>query len=247
MAWFGFLAESFRRSVEDARLRPDLFREAVIWSAVGGLLWLGLLTLGGTWWGPVWWGVVVAMLLTHVGMVEGDDGQRRADLGVPNALTLSRAWVVPALPALTDVPWAFAVVIAIATGTDVLDGYLARRGDGTRLGAHMDHGVDTAFTITAGIAAAAAGLIPWWLGWAIVARYALPILGLAAFYFATARQPPRDAFVRGRIPGGLLLLGLMAVTHPATQTGGVLLITVAVAWGLATLGASGFRSLRAAG
>ncbi len=245
MAWIAFLVESFRRSFEDARLRPDLLREALIWSAAGGALWIGLTTLTtDALWGLAWWALVVTMLLTHVGMVESDDGSYRASLGVPNALTVARAWTVAALPLLVGAPWAFATLVAAATVSDVMDGYLARAGAGTRLGAHMDHGVDTAFTITAGISAAAAGWIPWWLAWVVVARYALPIFGLAVLYFWTATQPPRDAFMRGRVPGGVVLLGLTLAALDATQLVGAVLIGVGAIMGIATLAASGMRSVR---
>jgi hypothetical protein len=117
-----------RRSAEDARLRPGLLREALAWSVTGGLLWIGLLSIERSPWGLTWWAVVAAMLLTHLGMVEGEDGSRRDSLGAPNALTLARAWCVPALPLLTGQPWAFATVVALATASDVLDGRLARAG-----------------------------------------------------------------------------------------------------------------------
>jgi phosphatidylglycerophosphate synthase len=224
-----------------------LLREAVVWSVAGGVLWAGLSILtADALWGLGWWVLVSAMLLTHLGMVDGEDGSRRESLGTPNALTLARAWAVPALPLLIDVPWAFAVVVAAATVTDVLDGYLARAGADTRLGAHMDHGVDTAFTITAALTAAAAGWIPWWLAWIVVARYAAPIVGLAAIYFWTATQPPRDAFARGRVPGGLLLLGLVLVAIDDTRQVGAVLIMAGALLGVAALATSAARSVRVA-
>jgi phosphatidylglycerophosphate synthase len=236
-----------RRSAEDARLRPGLLREALAWSVTGGLLWIGLLSIERSPWGLTWWAVVAAMLLTHLGMVEGEDGSRRDSLGAPNALTLARAWCVPALPLLTGQPWAFATVVALATASDVLDGRLARAGHNTRLGAQMDHGVDIAFTITAVLSAAAAGWAPWWLAWLVVARYALPVLALAALYFATARQPPREAFVSGRVPGGLIALGLVLVARAETATLGTLLIAAGALAGSAALALSMRRSLRAVG
>jgi phosphatidylglycerophosphate synthase len=233
--------------VEDARARPDLFREAVVWSTAGAALWAGVALLRTeAVWGLAWWTLVAALLLTHIGMVEGEDGSRRQALGAPNALTLARAWAVPAAPFVVGAPWAFATLIAAATLTDVLDGRLARQGADTRLGAHMDHGVDTAFAITAAVAAAGAGWMPWWLAWIVVARYAAPIIGLAAVYFATASQPPREAFVRGRLPGGVLLLGLLLVSVEGGRDAGAALIAAGAALGVATLAASAVRSVRLA-
>ncbi|MDH3226358.1 MAG: CDP-alcohol phosphatidyltransferase family protein [Thermoleophilia bacterium] len=219
----------------------------MIWSVAGGLLWAGMSILNPhAVWGLGWWALVSGMLLSHLGMVEGEDGSRRENLGTPNALTLSRAWAVPAVALLVGVPWAFATLLAAAAVTDVLDGHLARAGGQTRLGAHMDHGVDTALTITAAIGAAAAGWMPWWLAWIVAARYAGPIIGLAAIYFATARQPLREAFVRGRIPGGLVLLGLALVTVDQTRLAGGALIAAGAMLGVVALVTSAARSVRVA-
>lgn len=247
-AWVRFLAASFRRSGDDARRRPDLLRQTLLWGAVGIVPWLALAARDGrALWGLAWWVGVVTMLAWHLGMVEGLAGERRPALGPATALTLVRAWLVPALPLAAGVPWAFAALFAAGGLADALDGPTARRrGEVTRLGAQTDGAVDTAFALSAAWTAVGAGWLGAWAGWLVTARYVLPPLLIAVFYFARAAAPPRDAFVPGRMPGLAVACGLALAPIDATRPLAVVLLIAGLAGGAATAGLSVARVFRAA-
>ncbi|CAN0437671.1 unnamed protein product, partial [Phaeothamnion confervicola] len=175
-AWISFLARSFQRSAQDARRRPELARQSLVWGSLGALAWAGAIALDPrAAWGLAWWALVVAMLWTHIGMVEGLAAEPRAGLGPATALTLLRAWLVPALPLAVGAPWLFATLFLAAAGADAIDGPLARRrGEVTRLGAQTDNAVDTALALSAAWTAAAAGWLPTWVALLVSARYLLP-------------------------------------------------------------------------
>jgi cardiolipin synthase (CMP-forming) len=65
--------------------------------------------------------------------------------------------------------------------TDWVDGYVARRFDQvTKLGRIMDPLVDRALLATAAVTLLVAGILPWWVLLAIVARDVLLLLGAAS-------------------------------------------------------------------
>ncbi len=160
------------------------------------------------------------MLWWHLGMVEGPDGARREGLGPAMALTLGRAWLVPALPLVAGAPWAFATLFAAGALADAADGPVARRrGEETRLGAQADGAVDACFALSAAWTAAAAGWLPAWAAALVTARYLVPPLLIAVVYFARAAAPPREAFVPGRLPGVAVAAGLGAGRRRAGPAG----------------------------
>ncbi|HYV97546.1 MAG TPA: CDP-alcohol phosphatidyltransferase family protein, partial [Gemmatimonadaceae bacterium] len=68
---------------------------------------------------------------------------------LPNCVSLSRLGLAAAFVLVGDVAWRLALV-GIATTTDYLDGWLARRRGGfSRLGALIDAGTDRAFSVVA--------------------------------------------------------------------------------------------------
>lgn len=246
-AWIRFLAASVRRSGEDARRRPDLARQALAWGALGLAPWVALAPVDPrALWGAAWWLAVVAMLLWHLGMVEGPAGERRSALGAPDALTLGRAALVPALPLAAAEPVAFLAVVVAGGLSDALDGPLARRGGRvTRLGASTDGAVDVAFALAAAWTATAAGWLPGWAGPAVSARYLAPPLLIAVFYFARAGAPPREAFLAGRLPGVAVASGLaLAAVAPARPAAAVL-VAAGLAGGVLTAAVSVARVARA--
>jgi cardiolipin synthase len=102
----------------------------------------------------------------------GGTGTSRV-LTVPNLLSVARLALVPVFlwlllngddgPAL--------VVLAVATFTDLLDGYIARRFDQiTRLGQLLDPAADRLFMLACLLGLAAREILPWWLALLIVAR-----------------------------------------------------------------------------
>src|SRR4030095_10916477 len=92
-----------------------------------------------------------------------------------NALTLVRVLLAPALAAavLARSPVAGAVIFFLAVGTDLADGWRARRyGEATPFGGFADHAADAAFVVTATAALARTGVLPAALPWLIAAAFA---------------------------------------------------------------------------
>jgi CDP-diacylglycerol--glycerol-3-phosphate 3-phosphatidyltransferase len=105
-------------------------------------------------------------------------------MNAPNALTLSRIFLVPLLLAVLltkDIPYNDYLAVAIvllAAATDALDGYLARRlGQVTTLGILLDPIADKLLVSGAFIAMVEIGLVPAWMAVLIVGRE-LAVTGL---------------------------------------------------------------------
>lgn len=181
------------------------------------------------------------MLDWHLGMLERPDGRPLRGLGVANVLSLVRAGVVPLFPALP--PAGLGTLLLAAGAIDVLDGYLARRRDEcTRLGVWLDPAVDGFVLSVAAVAAARQDRLSPWLALLVVVRYVLPWLGAGVAYFVEATAPSRDAYVSGRVPGVVLILGLCGAAFELR--GAELLVGAGVVGGLATFTATVGRSLR---
>lgn len=143
----------------------------------------------------------------HLGMIERSDGRPVAGLGVANALSLARAFVVPAFLVLPPIP--FVALFLVSGLADALDGPLARRRDEvTRLGLWLDGGVDTVLLAVAALAVAKEGALPGWVVGAVLLRCLFPWLAVAAIYFAKAAAPAVDRPVSGRLAGSVLFSGL---------------------------------------
>jgi cardiolipin synthase len=92
---------------------------------------------------------------------------------LPNVLSMLRLLLVPVFLVLVVVgEYVPALVVHIvASLTDLLDGFLARRlGQVTRLGQLLDPAADRLYIFAALIGLAANGLVPWWIVVVIVAR-----------------------------------------------------------------------------
>ncbi len=143
-AWTCFLATSFARAHGVRQQRRREHRQALLAGAVGLTAWVAVapvrpwLALAGALWSLL----VTAMLDSHLGMLENNDGQPLHRLGLPNLLALARAATAPALPVVSP---ALLAILLIPVGiSDGIDGPLARRrGEETRLGAWLDGSVDT--------------------------------------------------------------------------------------------------------
>jgi hypothetical protein len=123
-AWRRFIEGSLRRAAETRRARPGLARQARVWSLVGAAAWLVVCraadrrrdislrrSAGLLWWGSVW-----KMLDWHLGMAEGGNGKPRERLSAADAVTLTRFWLVPLLPAMPAT--AFGVGCANSVGLE---------------------------------------------------------------------------------------------------------------------------------
>ena len=114
-------------------------------------------------------------------------------MNLPNALTITRIFLVPLLvvvlltkfegQALLGIPTPIvgAAIFGLASVTDWLDGYLARRrGQVTSLGRMMDPIADKLLTSAAFISLVQLGLAPAWIVAVIIGRE-LAVTGLRSF------------------------------------------------------------------
>jgi CDP-diacylglycerol---glycerol-3-phosphate 3-phosphatidyltransferase len=109
-------------------------------------------------------------------------------LNLPNALTLLRILLVPVLVVAllgsggetTDV--LAAIVFAVASFTDAIDGYLARSRDAiTTFGKLMDPVADKLLIIAALLSLVSLGRLPAWVAMVIIAReFAVTVARMAA-------------------------------------------------------------------
>lgn len=205
-----FLLASQRRSSEVRAVRPDLARRARRWELAGFGAW-ALLAAGGAQpfrrrlgRGLGWWAASSVMLEWHLGMVESETGEPR-NLSAADALTLSRAWLVPVVADDLAPP-----ALALAAATDVLDGIAARAGVPTRAGRDLEGLVDAAL-LTGALACAARRrrLHP-----AVVAleatRLVAGIVYAFAVYFARAQPPPATTLRAARWTTPVRVGGLLA-------------------------------------
>ena len=103
---------------------------------------------------------------------------------VPNLLSLLRLLLVPVFLVLIVTGhsiWAFAVLV-VASITDYLDGYFARKlAQVTRLGALLDPAADRLYIFATLIGLAVTGSVPAWLPIVVIARdvvlaFTIPVL-----------------------------------------------------------------------
>jgi hypothetical protein len=215
-----FLARSQRRARAVRRERPALTRQARRWTAVGAGCWLWLAALDrepfrrrvGT--GLGWWAACGVMLDWHLGMVEDEDG-RPVALGIADACTLARAWLVP-----VAADAAHPVVVALGAASDALDGPLARATRTTRAGRDLEGLVDVCFALAAlrgarrvdGLSGPAAG--------AELGRLAAGVAYALASYFGRAAAPSPSFLRAGRALGPLRAAGLIAAGAGHRRTAG---------------------------
>jgi cardiolipin synthase len=106
------------------------------------------------------------------------------NLNLPNALTVSRAFLVPWIVVLL-IGGSYAAVLwlfALAGATDAIDGYIAKRFDQqTYLGSVLDPLADKMLIDTTVIVLAAQGLLPPWLAAAVLGRDVLIVLGAVSY------------------------------------------------------------------
>jgi cardiolipin synthase (CMP-forming) len=98
---------------------------------------------------------------------------------VPNALSLSRLFMVPVVVALllAREDGLAAAFFVLAAATDFLDGRLARRAGPTRLGQILDPVADRLMLSCVAVVLAVRGLLPVWAVVILVARDILALVG----------------------------------------------------------------------
>jgi cardiolipin synthase len=143
--------------------------------------------------------------------VDGDG--RTAESGriwtIPNLLSMLRLLLVPVFLILIVAGdyVAALVVLVVASLTDLLDGYLARRlRQITKLGALLDPAADRLYIFAALIGLAARELFPWWIVVVVVARDVLiVVLGVVLANFGYGPLPVHQL---GKVATFALFTGL---------------------------------------
>ncbi len=222
-----FLRASSQRSAHVRAQRPELARQSRRWIAAGALAYAAApkvirptrksaLT---------WWSATGLMLDWHLGMLETPEGEPRP-LGSADALTLTRAWLVPIAAQRPT-----AAIIATAGLTDVLDGRLARTPPNrpTRAGRDLEGLVDAAV-----VAAALSGLarqkaLPPAIAAAETLRLATGFAYALTAWFANA-QRPGDDLLRAARATTVLRVGGVALAASGRQRAGSALVAAGCAW-----------------
>jgi phosphatidylglycerophosphate synthase len=204
-AWAAFWRASWIRSMQIFQLNDELRASWLRFALAGGLAialaGLGVVRFFGasdaTWFvvsSLLWWGVLMFDLALHLGlMVNLESGELRQSLGWPNRLTemrgLAAVWVAWAAHWATQGAYLpLVAVFGLAAFTDLLDGWLARRGhSSTRWGRLYDPIFDGIFFSVAAIALAVIDVVPEWLAALVTLRYAFPIVGGIAFLLIRRR------------------------------------------------------------
>lgn len=119
-----------------------------------------------------------------------------------------------------------AAVVALAGLTDVLDGFVARRLEGTTaLGGALDPVVDGVFFGAVAVGLAVGGAYPGWLAAVVVLRYLLPALAGGALLLADRRPMLRHTPV-GQVSTMLIavLLGGVGLLRALGRDTGLLVV-----------------------
>ncbi|MGH7721554.1 MAG: CDP-alcohol phosphatidyltransferase family protein [Candidatus Dormibacteria bacterium] len=168
-----------------------------------------------------------AWLLASVSLVVGTpllrtaDGTRIDHYGIPNGLSVIRAWLCFPLMlcAALSLPGSLGLYLWCAVGgstgmLDFVDGYIARRfGPVTALGKALDPAMDVLFFGIAALGNWLLGIVPGWLAAGILVRYFGPFLA-TPFIFMAGKRPELVHTTWGRrntAAIGLVLFILMIV------------------------------------
>ena len=227
-AWSVFVRDSLARSRASRAQKPELARQAARWGAAGAVAWAGTVlvlrrsgapspSMAG---GLAWWLAVWRMLDWHLGMAESGDGVPRARLSAADAITLTRFWLVPALPAAARESAALPALVAIGGATDWLDGALARRAGRTRLGRDLDTTADLAFFSWAALTAHRAGRLGPVGAGALGLRHAAGLTLSLAAVFGRERRPA----IRARPWGGALRVAGLVLSVAGRERAGTTLL-----------------------
>ena len=149
-----------------------------------------------------------------------------------NALTLARLLLVPAVAGavLHGAPVVAALLFAAAVGTDLADGWVARRyGEVTAFGAFADHFVDAAFVTTGTAALAWIGVLPAPLPWSIglaFAQYALDSRAIASSGLVPSRLGRWNGIAYYVIVAVPIVRDALGLSWPGAE------LVMALGWGL---------------
>ncbi len=172
-------------------------------------------------------------------------------LTVPNVITFARLCAVPlAVWLVLQHRMAEAFYLFVAAGiSDAVDGWLARRGAGSALGAILDPVADKALLVTMFVTLAAVAALPDWLAILVVFRDILIVGGV--LLLAVTGQPVAirpiavsklNTVMQIMLVAATLLLAGFELSLPFLKTGLVWLVTATT---LASGGASVWNAARA--
>ena len=189
-----FLAAAALAVALDRQLAQALF----FWTAIGILPAFTLVTL-------------------HLDLLRDRDGYRLSAVNLPIALTLLRITLLPGIILFLGSGHARLALTAflIASASDVLDGWLARRlHQVTQLGVVLDPIVDIVFNLSIFIAFSRAGLLPGWVSGVAALRYGILLVGGIYLYVFVGPVRIRPTFF-GRLTGVLMaaLMTLLILLH----------------------------------
>lgn len=167
---------------------------------------------------------------------------------LPNLVSFSRLCAVPVdLILILRAAWIPALaVFLLAAASDALDGFLARRGRHSRLGAVLDPLADKALLVSVSVCLAAARLLPGWYAVLVVFREAVIVGGVLLILLLGERvaMRPLASSKLNTLLQGLLLAAVLACAAMGRPTPPVL---AALTWlTAATTLLSGAAYVRAA-
>lgn len=172
----------------------------------------------------VWISVFVSLLVMNAGFLQHLDGRPLERLGWANRLTMARVHFLPVLLYLLVAGrWTIALAgYVILALTDVADGMAARRlGEESKLGFVLDPFVDILFHLGILVSLSISGVLSWWTGGFVAARYGLLMIGCLGLYHLKGEiwiQPTPFGKATGLVTAiltSLLLLALGVDWRPA--------------------------------
>lgn len=137
-----------------------------------------------------------------------NDGQGKPWVASADLLTALRVPLAAVFPLVRHPGWQLAIV-ATAAVSDLLDGALARRYGGSRLGAVLDPIADKLFVAAAFLVVAQRGLLEWWEIAGVLARDIVAIIGSLVVWL-TSRPVALPARAGGKAVTVCQLLTLVA-------------------------------------
>jgi CDP-diacylglycerol--glycerol-3-phosphate 3-phosphatidyltransferase len=172
-------------------------------------------------------------------------------MNLPNSLTILRIFFVPLLIAalvqgenvsfqvgsvLVTNEWLSLAIFLIAAGTDLLDGYLARRWKQvTTIGTLLDPIADKLLISAALISLVQVRALPGWMAILIIARE-FAVSGLRSIAAAEGYTIKASDLGKTKMFSQVVAIScmLLAVRHPALQTPGIVLMWIVVFFALAS-------------
>jgi len=165
----------------------------------------------------------------------------KKNLNLPNFLTFLRILMIPAVYItyyqMPDSRWISLVIYLLASFTDFLDGYLARKWNQiTSFGKLFDPLADKLITLTVLYCLADTGYAPWLIFWFMIAKEVLMVLG-ALFMLGQKVVVKSNIYGKAATCMFIAAIALVYPWHniPALFTVGTVLIYLALAASLAAM------------